>query len=317
MDYSTRGVFADIARLVCGAVRDNGHMCDVAHCEDLRFCKMSAQRHVVVLGVHHLSRYLLDGGRSAVLASGFPDPRSSVLYNFEHVERHEDFVEAGSVMQQLAQVWAREGNLWDYSRANVAQFAKLGVPAELVPLGFHPSLRFPFSQGGSSGGGKDIDVLFYGRLNDYRRQRLHMLREGGVRVVHANAFAPVFEEELFELIQRSRIVLNLRYFEGEEEWKVSRFIRPLANEVLIVSETCGTTEERALLGDGVVFVESQGLVSACRWYLEHEGERQEKAVAARQAFEQQTMRVSVGSALRGLFARTCPMSSAATGESSA
>ncbi|CAM9216936.1 unnamed protein product, partial [Heterosigma akashiwo] len=47
-----------------------------------------------------------------------------------------------------------------------------------------------------------------------------------------------------------------RYFLDEEEWKMTRFLRPLANKKLIISERCGNKDELMHWNDAVVFVDS-------------------------------------------------------------
>ena len=182
------------------------------------------------------------------------------------------------------------------------------VSAQHVPLGWHDSLAWGSSaSSGSSastsrgaraadgsdgartspaaasadGGDEegDIDVLFYGKLNAYRAARLAELRAAGVRTLHANAMGrPVFGRELDALLARARIVLSLRYFNHDDEWKMTRWLRPIANGVLVVSERSGAPSEQARWEGGVIFSDAAALVPTVLRYL-NDGDARRAAVA--------------------------------------
>ena len=105
-------------------------------------------------------------------------------------------------------------HVWDYSVQNVLLMRSRNVSAHHVPIGFSAALHSHRSSLQEAHPQTAIDVLFYGRLNAYRESALGRLREAGIRVMHANAFGPVFGSQLHDLIHRAKIVLNLRYFAG-------------------------------------------------------------------------------------------------------
>jgi hypothetical protein len=90
---------------------------------------------------------------------------------------------------------------WDYSAVNAkhlgAQHVPLGyVPAFVRPLPFKP---FP-----------DIDVLFYGSINERRKATLQRMRDLGLRVeVVFNCFG----QQLEPLITRSKVILNVHFYD--------------------------------------------------------------------------------------------------------
>ena len=68
---------------------------------------------------------------------------------------------------------------------------------------------------------RPTDVIFYGRLNNYRSSIIASLRAANVIVRHLNAgIEGVWGDELTRAIDSSRIVLSLRYFgeSTEGEW---------------------------------------------------------------------------------------------------
>ena len=95
------------------------------------------------------------------------------------------------------------GQIWDYSEGNVHEFGRRFVLAKHVPLGFAPFLEQPAQDASRT---KDIDVLFYGKMNAYRWNLITELRERhGLRVIHANANIPAFGDRLNAAISRAKV----------------------------------------------------------------------------------------------------------------
>lgn len=92
--------------------------------------------------------------------------------------------------------------MWDYSAANVARLAALGVAALHVPIGYHPVLAR------IERAAEDLDVLFYGSLNERREAVLDGLEARGLQV--ASVFG-VYGAERDALIARAKLVLNVHY----------------------------------------------------------------------------------------------------------
>jgi len=317
-DDNTEGVFADIKLMLVDGIRnamakyagitDNRTVIS-STCEDLRFCKLSGPRFLVVLGSHHISRYT-SGNKISSLKSDFPPKDRTALYNFEYIDGQADFDR--SQQTHMWQVYDHyslsKHGIWDYSQSNFEQTVKEGYNAKYLPLGFVESLTW------SNDGDfppKDIDVLFYGSLNAYRQNTLQKLRKEGVAVRHANAQNDIYGEKLNSLIQRSKIVVNLRYFDERSEvsgeWKMARFLRPLANGILIISERCGSTQEMALWeGKGIIFVPRDDLANTIKYYLEHSGEAEAIAREGKNAFQKHREEDIIWPHLRSLVRNKCP-----------
>ena len=251
MDNSTEGTFEDVSMILVEGIRKalskysnisiDTNAVVAATCHDLRVCQLSGERFVIVLGSHHLARYTVNNKTHAVVKADFPPRSRSALYNFEFVDRQSDFMKKDLNMWSIFDHYEKsQHGIWDYSVSNHRQIVKEGYNAKHVPLGYVDDLKWE----DISVGMRDIDVLFYGFLNEYRSNILSMLRDQGIVVRHANAHTGMYGNDLKQLIQRSKIILNLRYFADESEdpsgeWKMVRFLRPLANAHLIVSEYCG------------------------------------------------------------------------------
>lgn len=166
----------------------------------------------------------------------------------------------------------RRYRVWDYSARNIAALAEMGIhDAMHVPLGHAKVLeRIPSVK-------EDIDVLFYGVYNERRMAPLRRLAEQGWKVTSVNG---VYGRERDELIARSRIVVNIHFY-GESRLEVARCFYLLANGRFVLSEESPDTGETGLAG-GVAFASYEGIEEACKWYLEHPGERAAIAAAGRE-----------------------------------
>jgi protein O-GlcNAc transferase len=91
--------------------------------------------------------------------------------------------------------------VWDYSQRNIAVLRDFAKFAYWVPIGFG---AFETIQGNTP---QDTDVLFYGFVNDRRRNILEGCRTRGLRVVVLPS--GTWGNERREAIARSKIVLNV------------------------------------------------------------------------------------------------------------
>ncbi|CAN0386334.1 unnamed protein product [Hapterophycus canaliculatus] len=154
-----------------------------------------------------------------------------------------------------------------------------------------------------------------------RKATIQRLRDAGIAVVHPNSSGrDLYGAEFDALSAKSKVVLNLNAFEATAatnrcssssssssrrssssssdepptsespcssgEWKMPRLARLLATERFIISEIGGTASERIQLSGGLVFVTSERLAEACRYYLERPDLRRTIAERGRQLFEE-------------------------------
>jgi len=150
----------------------------------------------------------------------------------------------------------RRYTLWDYSRRNVEALEPLGVKvARVVPIGYVPELtRIQHAAD------PDLDVLFFGALNPRRIAVIEGLRAAGLR---AEAVFGVYGPERDALIARSRVVLNVHFYEA----KVLEMVRLsylLANRCCVLSEASADREEDDALAEGVAFAAYDELVARAR-----------------------------------------------------
>ena len=118
--------------------------------------------------------------------------------------------------------------VWDYSRWNIQHF-EYPTTVKRCQVKYMPFAWFPTASC-SALNDRDIDVLFFGAMNDKRQSKLLLLNELGVQVTHVSAQ----ESELDTFICRSKIVLNLHYYDGLLE--TSRIMHAISLNALVISE---------------------------------------------------------------------------------
>lgn len=195
----------------------------------------------------------------------------SILYNLEQIA-------PGSPWLQPAFLdILRQYSVWDYSQSNIEQLTRLGITSvEHVPIGYMPQLTriYPADE--------DIDVLFYGSLNERRWHIIQCLRAKGVKV---EATFGVYGKERDRMIARSKIVLNIHFYESKV-LEVVRVSYLLANRRFVISERGCNPVEEAAFSAGVVFTDYDELVQTCLDFLSRSEDRRHMAEVGFQLMSQ-------------------------------
>ncbi|MDA8108645.1 MAG: hypothetical protein M0015_08445 [Betaproteobacteria bacterium] len=177
-------------------------------------------------------------------------PESAIVYNLEQItpERALDNPDYVELLQRR--------RVWDYSARNLHAYAALGakVQAELLPVGYVPELTRI-----AAAPEQDIDVLFYGSLNERRIPVLEELADAGLR---AKVVSAVYGPARDALIARAKLVLNLHFYAGNP-FEIVRVSYLLANRKAVVSETSELAAPEDGLADAVRFAAREELTDAC------------------------------------------------------
>jgi len=190
-------------------------------------------------------RRLIFFGSFSIPLLGVMPPPGTILYNLEQVFHGSQFITPTTVSI------FRQYPLLDYNQRNIARLVRMGVPApRYLPIGYVPELTRI-----EAAPEEDIDVLFYGSVDDRRQAVLDALRARGLRVEVAFG---VFGRARDRFIARSKVVLNLHGI--SDVFEVVRVSYPLANRKAVVSERGDGHEDFA---DAVAFAEYDELVDRC------------------------------------------------------
>ncbi len=186
-------------------------------------------------------------------------PDDSIILNLEQVDTDSVWM-TDSYIDIL-----RKYRTWDYSEQNVVKFALMGINVERIcPIGHVKELeRVPVIAN------KDIDVLFYGLINERREKIIEGLRDRGLKVV---ASTNLFGENRDALISRSKLILNVHFYKA----KVLELVRIsylLTNGCVVVSETGAESKIEEGLVDAVAFAQYDSLVDTCARLVASRGAR--------------------------------------------
>jgi SAM-dependent methyltransferase len=214
----------------------------------------------ILLGAHLLSP------QHALLV-----PYGSILYNLEQL--------GGPVLSAQFYELARQHQVWDYSLQNIEKWQALSCAHQPVhvPLGYVPELSRI-----EAAPNQDIDVLFYGSLNERRNLIVKTLKEAGAKV---HVLFGVYGAERDKLIARSKIVLNVHFYDAKI-FEIVRVSYLLANSKAVVAECSPGTEIEPELATSVLGVPYDSLVDKCMSLLEDERERRQLETRGFQRFSQ-------------------------------
>jgi len=202
-EYEGSLVFREILFLLRNSLRDLGHTVEIVP-NQLHPVKTN-----ILIGYH-----LLQWGEYLAKVDYIP-------FQFEQLDTKE-----GWFSDTILAILKGASQVWDYSSINIEFLRQQGVTAQHVPIGYHPDLAVvPKAEE------KDIDVLFYGSVNDRRKELMERL----ARKCNAQFIAGAFAQERDELIARSKIVLNLHYYQTKIMESV-RIAHLLNNGVFVISE---------------------------------------------------------------------------------
>lgn len=201
-----------------------------------------------------------------------------IIYQFEQLSDRE-----GWFRPEYLEMFGRAREVWDYSEENIAFLNARGITnTRLVPLGFHEKLQAiqPLNT--------DIDILFYGCLNDRRRKVLEEIST----FASVHALFGTYGIERDKMIARSKIVLNIHFYEAQimEQPRISYLLN---NRRFVLSETSPVNR----YGDALATAPIDRMIEATRYWLERSDEREAMAQRGYEYFRQRPMTEYLRSAI--------------------
>jgi Glycosyl transferases group 1 len=243
--------FDEVAEVMRAGLLELGHVCERSPGRLLGDCVN------IVFGAH-------------LLPPSLPLPANSILFNLEQI------VPGAMWVTPRYLDLLRAHRVWDYSLQNIAALREAGVGDTVhVPVGYAPALERIVPQS------EDIDVLFYGAYCERRTALVQRLGERGWRARYAFG---TYGSERDELIARSKVVLNVHFYE-QARLEVARCFYLLANGRFVLSEESPDAQETGL-AEGIAFASYDGLEAACVKFLERPDERTEIAERGRRILRQ-------------------------------
>ena len=223
--------YREIAETVCHALRRLGYetvLTDGKYLED---------RVNIVFGFH-----IMDPARLPRLS------RNTIFYHLEQTRPKGD-------VKRIFHEIQSQIIMWEYSQRNIPLLQEMGISRIVhVPVGYVPEMRRIDNQAE-----QDIDVLFYGLVDERRQKILDGLAARGLNV---KVLQFIYGEERDQHIARSKVVLNMRR-EGMRIFEVARVSYLLANSKAVVSEYSGDVEIDDDLKESLVLADYDRLISTC------------------------------------------------------
>jgi acetyltransferase-like isoleucine patch superfamily enzyme/SAM-dependent methyltransferase len=216
-----------------------------------------------------ITQEILPGHQHIVLGSNLLSalsinlPRDSILYNLEQISPDSPWFN-DSLLHEF-----KKFPVWDYSLKNIEALEKLGIRnVQHVPVGYTTELtRIPQR----SFLDQDIDILFYGSLNERRQNIIHGLKEKGLKV---ESLFEIYGEERDQFISRSKIILNVHFYDSKI-FEIARLSYLFANQKFIISENSPGDPDADFFRDGLVFADYDRLVETCLEWIENHEQREE------------------------------------------
>ena len=186
-------------------------------------------------------------------------PPGSIVMNLEQVSGDGDWFKDDYV--EILKTYP----VLDYSPRNLVNLRQRGIGhAELLEVGYHESLhRIKPAKV------KDIDVLFYGSMNERREKALAAMRAVGLNVVHLFG---VYGAERDAAIARAKIVLNMHYYQSAI-FELIRVSYLLANSVCVLTEGSPDDPELAPYARGLAVEPYERLAARAVELVKNDGER--------------------------------------------
>jgi hypothetical protein len=214
-------------------------------------------------------------------------PPDTIFYNLEQIPE-------GPLSPSYHAIGARFV-LWDYNGRNCARLRQLGVARTVyVPIGYAPVPRriTPTPH-------LDIDVLFYGLVDEQRGRILEDLRRRGLRV---EVVQGVYGAARDAFIARARVVLNLHLYKTRV-FEIVRVSYLLANSRAVVSECGPDTEIEDDMREAVALAECERVADLCEAVVRDDDRRREHEQKGFEIISCRDQSRILDDALRQTFAR--------------
>ena len=157
--------------------------------------------------------------------------KNIIIYNWEQVSPDVPWFTPRYFRQMV------NTHVWDYNAGNVAGLKTAGVAdVHHVPMAYTPAMSRVV------GVEQDIDVLFYGAINERRSRVIEQLRARGLHVHVIDGNPSVGGAERDNYIARAKVVLNLHRFDVAKVFEIARVSYLLANHKAVVSEIADGTD---------------------------------------------------------------------------
>ena len=216
---------------------------------------------------HLIENTLKESGRSVAICNKYecsqdkgqryfiicPQVFSYLPKNYVAVQM-EQCVNARWFTPEYLAILDRAEAILDYSSINIEYLISQGIPLQKIfymPIGILPEYDKYLSGAGYDlpETGREIDVLFYGDLNC---ERIKSYLKALDKRFNLHIASETFGEEMLALIMRSKVVVNVHYYEGAL-LETARIYETLSLGIPVVSEASVDIDQHGALSGVVKF----------------------------------------------------------------
>jgi hypothetical protein len=239
--YLHSGAFIELAELIAYSLDDLGYQSSMS----INECYIDSRN--IIIGAH-----LLDLHHIKEIKDRF---QSTVILNTEQLTN------LPAKWSNLLYEWIGNFETWDYSQHNINNLRDQGFNnIRFIGIGYHPKLtRIKKSKN------QDIDILFYGSVNDRRLKVLNQLKSQGYKM--AVKFG-LYGQERDELISRSKIILNIHRYEIKI-FEIVRIFYLMSNSKAILTEMSPDTDMNNIYIDGFYYAGYDHIAESCNLMLQN------------------------------------------------
>jgi len=201
-------------------------------------------------------------------------PENSIIVNLEQLYDDSTWIKRGFYLDIL-----KKYQVWDYSLDNIEWLKTKEIfNVKHFKIGKSPAFEYPINN--NTVDTKSIDVLFYGSMNNRRREIINKLRKLNYNVVTVNAWGKNRED----LINNSRIVLNIHFF-STFILEILRIIPLIANNHFVITETSSYPDNNDEWKENIVTVDYDSIVDTVKYYLNNQEMIPDKVKQAKDFYE--------------------------------
>jgi len=240
--YNNTKWFYQVADALCWALRENRVECQIVD-------KFEEKSMHIILGIQLVDEL----------------PEKYIVYNFEQL----------SVSKELSEGFYNKlensVEIWDYSLNNVEFLKKKCLEARFLPFGWAPCLEVGSQE-------PTLDILFLGGLSERRLRSLSSLINYPKTFIGSGCFYQDWDK----LVARTKIGLNIHYYEPPSILEVCRLVPLMANRCLVISERSDDRwYDEQFEGKAVLIGKDEVVETSLQW-LEKEEELKQKVEKAYQ-----------------------------------
>ena len=191
-------------------------------------------------------------------------PQKYIIYQLEQTNISENG-EKKNLPEKYIHIMRKALAVWDYSQENIKYLEKTYNLKNLfyVPVLYSPTLQTITSFKIN----KPIDILFLGSLNKRRENIIKKLQMNKNYIIEVGNYN-IWNEKRDYLVDRSKIVLNIHYYENSI-LETTRISYLLANKAFVISESGRDKILNNQMEGLIIFSSYNNLVDTCSNYLKN------------------------------------------------